>query len=335
MKKLPMIPAPESFSFRMGEWQGYSNNVRSIIETSIECAEEFIQLQHPVIQDHCHAAIRSTLFAYFDTYRTPGKPHYIEPEMTRERAVRLMPRSMMNRIGDKHYLAKMIDEAGLQDVAPKTYYTLEDAVNSGGDPERLMFIKGRAGTRGEQVWCVKHADLHKEEVVKNNHIIQENISNPALFYNRKAVFRFYILIYDKQIFISKHGVVVVHGADYDPSVIDHEIHVQHNGQGSEAVRFPFFKLPYMDMWFEHLKTLIRNLLPILEPVRQRSTRYNYLVIGADGLPCMDEKVRLIEFNTIPSLIKPPMVEPVYAPMFGSMMLLTVTGLNDNTWIKIT
>lgn len=334
MSVKPTIPAPERLSFQIGEWNGYANRARSIIEESIAVANDFIGMQHPAIQDHCHTAIRNTSFVYFDTYRKPGKPRYIEPEMKRNRVVRLMPRTSMAGLGDKFTLAKRIDEANLQHVAPKTYYSLGEAMASGGDPERLMFIKSRAGTRGEQVWCVKHGDLAKEQVVKNNHIIQENINNPALFFNRKAVFRFYIFIHNKQIFISKHGVVVVHGADYDPSITDHKVHVQHNGQGLEAVRFPFFKLPYMDTWFDQLKDLTKSLLPILEPIRKNSTLYNYLVIGADGIPCVDEKVRLIEFNMIPSLIKPPMVEPVYAPMFGSVMLLTVTGLNDNSWVKI-
>lgn len=330
------IPLPETFNFKRGDWEGYVNRARPIIETCVDMADEFIQMQHPVIQNFCHTAISKTSFTYFDPYRRADKPRFIEPTPKRDIAVRVLPRSAVtNGLADKKTLAQMIAKHNLSDIAPVTYLSMKSALAVGGDPDRLMFIKLRNGTRGENVWCTKYADLGKEKIIEGQHIIQENISNPALFYNRKTMFRFYLFIYNKQIFLSKHGVVVVHGADYDPSVTDHKIHVQHNGQGLEAIRFPFFKLPYMDVWFDQIKDLSRKVLPILERVRKESSLHRYLVIGADGIPCTDDKVRLIEFNTFPSLIKPPMIEPVYAPMLSSVMLMTVTGLNDNTWVKLT
>jgi hypothetical protein len=216
---------------------------------------------------------------------------------------------------------------------------LKDALNAEGDPDRLMFVKLRSGTRGENVMCIKHRDLESlgasQAFTHNHHLIQEEIKNPVLMFNRKTVFRFYILLFDKSVYVSRHGVVVMHGEDYNPTDPNYKAHVQHNGVGNTAVRFPFFKLPYNDVWFEELKKLTQALRPVLDVATSETSMFSYLLIGADAIPCEDGRTRLIELNTHPALIKPPMVEPVYVPVFSSTMLMTVAGLNDNTWVKIT
>jgi hypothetical protein len=324
---------PKSF-LQVGDWKVYTNRARSITEPSIHAAENYLSTQHPTIQRFCNHQITNTTFTYYDTYVGPGKPALVEPEVDTENAVRILARPITNQLADKVKLARSIEAHNLFDHAPKTYFSVEDAIASGGDPNRLMFVKLRSGTRGEHVSCVKHSDLATLSGLTKDHIIQEGINNPALYFNRKVVFRFYIFIFNKQVFISKHGVVIAHGEEYDPNNTDYKIHVQHNGQGAEPLRFPFYGLPGHEVWMEKLKDLSRALLPVLETARNASSLFRYIVLGVDGIPCTDEKVRLVEINAHPSLIKPPMVEPVYVPMFSSVMLMTVAGLNDNTWVKI-
>lgn len=325
MNKNPLV--------HLHDWKVYTNRARSIVEPSIRAAESFIQTQHAAIRYVCHKYIQQTTLTYYDTYRGNGKPSVPEPEVDTPFAVRLLPRPITNQLSDKVKLARSIAEHNLFEYAPKTYFSLDEATQSGGDPNRLLFVKLRSGTRGEHVSCVKYSELPSLEL-SPDHIIQEGINNPALFMNRKTVFRFYIFIFDGAVYISKHGVVIVHGEDYDPNSTDYKIHVQHNGEGAEPIKFPLAHLPYSHTWIDALKNLTRALLPVLEVARKDSSLFRYLLIGADGMPCEDGKVRLIEMNAHPSLVRAPMIEPVYVPVFSSMMLMVVPGLNDNTWVRI-
>jgi hypothetical protein len=316
------------------DWKVYTNRARAIIEPSILAAEQYLGMQHPTIQQFCNKQIRDTTLTYFDTYQGVDKPSLTEPEVDTPIAVRMSPRPITNQLSDKLKLAKSIEEHQLFAFAPRTYFSKEEAAASAGDPERLLFIKLRSGTRGEHVVCVKHKDLAGLDFVTKHHIIQEEISNPTLLLGRKFVLRFYIFIFNQQIFLSKHGVVVIHGEPYDKNSTDYKIHIQHNGEGVSAIRVPFYKLPDMSMWFEKLKGLTSALQPVLEVARKDSSLFRYLVIGADAIPCQDGTVRLVEFNTHPSIVNEPMVTPVYVPMFSSVMLAVVAGIYNDSFVKI-
>jgi prolyl 4-hydroxylase len=311
-------------------WEAHSNIAPSILEKCIYAAEDFIQLQQPAIRYVCHERIKRTAFTYID----PHKKGTTEPELTQPFSIWRLPRTITSEVSDKLKLAKKVEQHGLFNYAPRAYTTLDAAIESKGDPDRLMFIKARGGAGGLQVSCVKHSELSAIGKLKPGYIIQEGVQNPALFLNRKTVLRFYLLVFDGAVYISKHGVVIAHGKDYDPTSTDYKIQIQHNGAGKATIRFPFYKLPQNDVWFEQLKALTRGVLPVLEGMRKRSTLFHYGFIGADGIPCEDGTVKLIEFNMQPALDRPPLVDSVYVPVFSSVMLMTVAGLNDNTWVKI-
>ena len=311
-------------------WTVHSNIAPSIMKKSIHAAEDFIQLQHPSIRYVCRERIKDTALTYFDPHRKGAEAAKFDVPYTVER----LPRSVSSQVSDKLKLAQSIEQHGLLAYAPKVYTTIDEAIQSGGDPQRLMFVKSRLGAGGFQVSCVKHSDLGSIEKFDSSYIIQEGVQNPALFLKRKVVLRFYLFVFDGAVYISRHGVVIAHGKDYDPTSTDYKIHVQHNGRDADTLRFPLYKLPHNDAWFEELRGLAHNVLPVLENMRKRSTLFYYGFIGADAIPCEDGTVKLIEFNMQPSLEKPPLVDTVYVPVFSSVLLMAVAGLNDNTWIKI-
>jgi hypothetical protein len=80
--------------------------------------------------------------------------------------------------------------------------------------------------------------------------------------------------------------------------------------------------------------LTENMLPVVDDVRNASTEDKYILLGADGIPCQDSKIRLVEINTYPNLLKPPVNMLVNMPVISSMMLKLVTDVNDGSWIDI-
>ena len=312
----------------------HTNLANAIIEPSICAAEEFISTQHPAIQYVCNNHIRDTTLTYHDTFQGNNEPPLSEPEVNTRIAVRMIGRNITNALADKVKFGRAVKEHSLLDYSPQTYFSKEEAIGSAGDPERLLFVKLRSGTRGENVVCVKHKELNTVADFKDTHIIQEGIQNPVLYYGRKVVFRYYIFIFNKKIFISRHSGLIVHGDQYDPTVTDYKVHVQHNGKDSQAIRLPLEDIPNGKWWMDRIKETTTAFLPVLEAARRDSSLFRYLIIGADGIPCIDNKVRLIEMNTHPAMVKPPLVDRVYVPVFSSMMLMTVAGINNGTWIQI-
>lgn len=327
------LTSSNKFITKYLDWTAHSNRASAIIMPSIMAAQDFIQLQHPQVQEFCFNQIRNTTFLYFDTYHGVGKPPYEVPTIDTDIAVQTLPRPIINPLGDKEIFARSIVATNLIDHATRTYFSKEEALSVGGNPDRLMFIKGRSGTRGEQVSCVKFSDLANTEVASNQ-IIQEEVSNPALYYGRKVVFRYYIIPFDRSIYISKHALVIVHGKEYDSTSIDYKIHVQHNGDDNEAIRIPLNKLPNGQEWFASIVNLTKALLPILDKTRRASSLFHYLIIGADAIPCMDGKTRIVELNIYPNLLNPAMRDAVYVPVMSSVMLKTVAGLDNGSWLKI-
>ena len=326
-------PTSSKYMTSLMDWNVVSNRAGPIIKPAIMMAQDFIQLQHPTIQEVCTHRIRNTMFYYFDTYRGKDKPPYETPPVTTNAAVQTLPRSIANGLGDKVTFARNIAEANLIDHATTTYFTKEEALSVGGNPDRIMFVKGRAGTRGEQVSCMKFSELVNAEI-KNTHIIQEEIANPVLYYGRKVVFRYYIIPYDNEIYISRHALVIVHGQEYDPASTEYKVHIQHNGNDNEAVRIPLNKLPNGREWFESITHLTRALLPVLSKIRRASSLFRYLIIGADAIPCADGKTRIVELNIYPNLTNPAMRDEVYVPVMSSVLLKAVAGLDNGSWVKI-
>jgi len=315
-----------------GGWRVHTNRVWSLVKPAISLADQYLRTQHPTIQQFCHEQLRNTTLSFFDTY--PGK-HVLreaEPEHHTPISINILERKYTNYLADKIALARRVQKNDLQDYHPISHFTKQQALEY-SDKDRVLFIKERSGTRGEGVSCVRSTDLETTEVPATC-VIQESVSNLVLHNKRKLVIRFYILIYNQCVYINRNGVAIVHGFDYDPESTEHRVQVQHNGKDAVIDRFPFPQHPAYDYWFNKTVESVREFAPIFDDARKQSSLFRYSLIGADGLPCTDERMRLLEFNTYPNMMKPPMETPVYIPVFSSLLLYTMAGINNDSWVRV-
>ena len=315
-----------------GVWRVHTNRVWSLVKPAIDLADQYLRTQHPAIQQFCQEQLRKTTLSFFDTY--PGKllPSEEEPEHHTPISINILERKHTNYLADKLSLAKRVQKNKLEDYHPITHFSKQQALEY-SDKDRVLFIKERAGTRGEGVSCVRSTELDKADM-PDTCIIQESVSNLVLFANRKLVIRFYVLIYNQCVYINRNGVAIVHGFDYDPESTDHKVQIQHNGKDAVIDRYPFPQHPAYDYWFEKIAESVKAFAPIFDDARKQSSLFRYLLIGADGLPCTDERLRILEFNTYPNMMKPPMETPVYIPVFSSLLLYTMAGINNDSWVRV-
>ena len=240
---------------------------------SISLADQYLRTQHPAIQQFCNEQLRKTTFSFFDTYPGRDLPRDEEPEHHTPISINILERKHTNYLADKLALARRVQKNNLQDYHPITHFTKQQALEY-SEKDRVLFIKERAGTRGEGVRCVRSTELEKEEIPESC-IIQENVSNLELFVERKLVIRFYILIYNQCVYINRNGVAIVHGPKYDPESTDHKVQIQHNGKDAVIDRYPFPQHPSYAYWFEKLIETMKAYAPIFEDARKQSSLFRY------------------------------------------------------------
>lgn len=314
------------------EWKVHTNRVANIVERAIRMADQYIQTQSPAIQYVCYEQIRKTTFALFDTYPGEGQAMESEPEHFTPISINVLERKHTNYLGNKSLLAKTLIENNINKHVPVTHFSTAQAISHAND-DRVLFVKSISGTRGEGVFCIRSTQLPNFELPKN-HIIQESISNLSLFDERKMVIRFYVLIYNKCVYVHREGVVIVHGPKYDADSTDHKVQIQHNGPDVVKDLHTFSRTSEYAHWFDRIISATKAMAPVFEKARQESSLFRFALMGADGLPCNDDSVCVLEFNTFPNMVNNPQEDPVYVPVLSSVLLITVAGMNDNSWVRI-
>lgn len=314
---------------KIKNWSIFTNRALRLLPSAVDRANLYISSLDKPMQDSCNAKIQNTFVSYVDTWNNT-----IVPVCDGLNSINLMPRSVTNCLSDKKWLGQEIIKQGLLDISPRSYNSVQEVLDTGNTNERVLFVKSKGGTAGQEVSCIKYSELSAFKL-KENYIIQEAIDNIELYENRKMVFRFFILIHNKQVFLSRNSFAVIHGVEYQPNSTAYEIQVQHHGEnGNEVIRFPLSDLNQYDDYINRLIILTNKILPVLDSVTNASSENTYILLGVDGIPCHDGTVKLVEINTYPNLLKPPVDMLVNMPVLSSMMLKLVTDINDGSWIPV-
>ena len=314
---------------KINNWNISTNRANGIISAAVARSDNYISTLDADTQEFCNQKIQNTFLSYVDTWNNTPVP--VHPSL---KSIDLLDRDITNCLSNKRWLGQAVIENQLLDYAPRSYNSVQLALESGDTTERVLFVKSQGGTAGKEVSCIKYSELPGFGL-KENYIIQEAISNIELYENRKMVFRFFILIHNKQVHLNRNSFVIVHGVNFDPTSAAYEVQVQHHGeQGNEVIRIPLSNLSQYSDYINRLTILAEKILPILEDVRTASTEDQYILLGCDGIPCQDGKVRLVEINTYPNLLKPPVDMLVNMPVVSSMLLKLVADINDGSWISV-
>jgi hypothetical protein len=314
---------------RIENWTLSTNRAVRLLNPAVARVNQYLSLLDESTQEFCNDKIKNTFLSYVDTWDNTVVP--VHPSLT---AINLLSRTVTNFLSDKQWLGEEIIKQGLLDIAPRSYNSIQEVFDAGNSLERVLFVKGRGGTAGKEVSCIKYSEL-SSFTLKKSYIIQEAIDNIELYENRKMVFRFFVLLHNKQVFLNRNSFAVIHGVEYDPNSTAYEIQVQHHGKkGNEVIRFPISNLNQYDDYINRLKILTNKILPVLDNVRNSSSENTYILLGIDGIPCQDGTVKLVEINTYPNLLKPPVDMLVNMPVLSSMMLKLVTDINDGSWIPV-
>lgn len=267
-------------------------------------------------------------FTYWDTYGNALLDLSDVSEDTR--VLRVVDRTIVNALANKATLAQSIIDHQLESIAPKTYFSIEDAIKHQGDPVPLWFVKNRFGTGGKGMSCVSNHDLANTKLPAH-HIVQAGVTGLALFEGRKFTTRAYCLIWNQTIYLYQNGFLVVHGAKYDPNSTDYAVQIDHAGYHSDDGPVQMQQLinySEYECYFPSIKQLIQDLKPVLEPTRLATDASRYILLGIDLLLREDGSARLLEINSFPNFIHShEIISQVNIPFFSAALR---TMLGDET-----
>ncbi|GHF18780.1 hypothetical protein GCM10017044_11650 [Kordiimonas sediminis] len=281
-----------------------------------------------------------TCFTYWDTYG--GSQPDLSSVPSEYRRLGLIERAVLNALSNKKSLAKLVADKGLERLAPRTYFTKEDALAHKGAPAALWFIKKAAGTGGKGMRCVTNSALHNA-IINSDEIIQAAVNDLMLLDGRKFTTRLYVLLWDHKIYLFKGGFNVIHGVPYQADSTDYAVQIDHRGydkDDSPVTMQSFTDYEQYDRFFPACVQLIRDLNPALHDACNASTKDTYALLGIDILLQQNGCVQLTEINSFPNFrhtaeinadVNLPMLEAALKIMLGQSVnsMIPITSLDQD------
>lgn len=294
----------------------------NVIDFAVDrCREIFVSALSSLVSERSNhpGTQKLPLFTYVDTI---GGKHSC-PEVHSRTVFKLVDRAVTNKLADKGRLGEAVTQLGLGHCFPRTFSSVEETIDALKErPFALAFVKGRYGTAGDRIRCIKTSDL-PAVVLSADEIIQEGVDELELIDGRKATLRMYILFFSGRCWLSGHAFAVVHGAAYDSTSENYEIQIKHSGyaeKGSPVRLIPLSKLPNGPRWLETCRSMLSHMKPLFDPLLAEAVDGRYALLGIDALPTLHGDLRFIEVNNFPNLVHTKDVNSaVNVPMIKSLL----------------
>ena len=212
-------------------------------------------------------------------------------------------------------MAHALRDAGI--TYPRVFFTEEDVPD---EPGSLWFIKDPLMTAGKGMSVVTREQIAGS--FQFGAIIQEAIQDLALIDNRKFTLRIYALVNRGKLFLHPAGIIVLHGAEYDPLSVDPLVQFEHNGymnQDSPIKMLLFAEFDAHVAVFEKLKPHLVDTFTAFSDLLKYEKAHTYCLFGLDMLVRRDLSTVLVEINDRPNLIHTRSInEQVNVPVVQAM-----------------
>jgi hypothetical protein len=197
----------------------------------------------------------------------------------------------------------------------------------------LWYVKDPLSAGSERLWLCRRDEV--ADFFEPGFIIQEALTDLALYQGRKFTLRSYVLVYAGSVYWYPDSFLVVHGAAYDPALPDAEAHFSHIGymQPGSSIRLVASQ-DYRDYHRIEapLVELVQDVFRLYEAQLGLSNpRGHFCLFGLDLLQLADGRVALVEINDRPNLhhtdeinqrINQPMLQAMSRLLLGDKVSFT-------------
>eukprot|EP00434_Breviolum_minutum_P043505 symbB.v1.2.038786.t1/scaffold6174.1/size20348/1 len=260
------------------------------------------------------------IFSYFDTFGGVQMPAL---SSNNECILQLIDRDVTNIYDHKRGLEERLREFDCDGPFAKTYFNVEEALEATeGSESALFFAKLPEQSGGRGIRVLQREDLTKD--LSSDYVFQRAVQDLELLDGRKFVIRYFFWVYQGCLYLHDHGVVIVHGADYDPNSVSEAVQVRHDWYDSDSETY-LITLQSSDQaprWRRAIAERLQELAPALAPLLQASgDKGRYALVGGDALMQRNGEAKLIELNMYPNLCSQQAVvdKGVFLPVLEDMM----------------
>ena len=278
--------------------------------------------------------------SYWDSYG--NKPQPSAPNGWSGPRFKTVERSVLNPLSDAGKVATKMTELGLADRVPKTYASVQDALNEQPKADDLWFIRSQFRGTNDKTLCLP-TPIMAAATVPSGHLLQKAVDGLALIDQHKFTARLYMVAVAGQLMCYEDSVVFVHGAAYAPNDANHASQVDNRSYrdtGSHIKLVPGNQTPHAATLTEAAKVLTIDMTELFDEVRQASAagvseEKAFAVLALDTLLTKSGDLKLLRIHTFPNFITTAQIDAdVHVPLFEDV-LRVMAGISSRKLATIT
>lgn len=255
---------------------------------------------------------------------------------TRIKLLKLIERKHTDYLANKKSLGDLISQNNLFDVAPVTFNDVASAYACKTNNSNLWFVKAILGNGSKGMLCIAHENL-KNFVLPNGFLIQAGVDSIELFNHKKFTARFYVLIWNRHVYLYNDGWMIVHGVDYDPKSTDYKVQIDHAGyadSNSPIKMYPLTHKENFEKYFVNFQSVLIRMKPIFSCALQNSNLHDYTILGIDTIFQLGNKIKILKISTYPNLNHTNEINQKINIPFVESAIETMMGINHPSLIQV-
>ena len=278
--------------------------------------------------------------SYWDSYG--NKPQPTAPNGWSGPRFKTVERSVLNPLSDAGKVATKMSVLGFAHRVPKTYASVQDALNEQPKVDELWFVRSQFRGANDKTLCLP-TPIMAAATLPSGHLLQKAVDGLALIDQHKFTARFYIVAVAGQLMYFEESVVFVHGAVYAPNDANHASQVDNRSYrdtGSRIKLVPGNQTPHATTLTEAAQALAADMTGLLDEVRQASVAGDtgeraFAVLALDTLLTKSGDLKLLRIHTFPNFITTAQIDAdVHVPLFEDV-LRVMAGMPSRKLATIT
>jgi hypothetical protein len=278
--------------------------------------------------------------SYWDSYG--NKPQPSAPNEWSGPRFKTVERSVLNPLSDVGKVAVKMTELGFADRVPKTYTSVQNALNEQPKADDLWFIRSQFRGANDKTLCLP-TPIMTAATVPGGHLLQKAVDGLTLIDQHKFTARFYIVAVGGQLMCYEDSVVFIHGAAYAPNDANHASQVDNRSYrdaGSHIKLVPGNQTAHAGTLNKAAKALASDMTGLLDEVRQASSTEvsgasAFAVLALDALLTKSGDLKLLRIHTFPNFITTAQIDAdVHVPLFEDV-LRVMAGIPSRKLTTIT
>ena len=263
--------------------------------------------------------------SYWDSYG--NKPQPTAPNGWSGPRFKTVERSVLNPLSDAGKVATKMSVLGFAHRVPKTYASVQDALNEQPKVDELWFVRSQFRGANDKTLCLP-TPIMAAATLPSGHLLQKAVDGLALIDQHKFTARFYIVAVDGHLMCYEDSVVFVHGAAYAPNDANHASQVDNRSYrdtGSHIKLVPGNQTPHAATLTEAAKVLTIDITELFDEVRQASAagvseEKAFAVLALDTLLTKSGDLKLLRIHTFPNFITTAQIDAdVHVPLFEDVL----------------